>query len=279
MPRPERPLDPFAGPVQAFAAELRQLRQQAGNPKYLQMARQTGKSRTALAEAAGGDHLPTWETVEAYVMACGAEPGSWRLRWDQVDEQVRPRRQREPVPVVSPVTVPERSPATERRLTILVGVLVTLVVLSVSAAAVTLFARTDDAVQPAAGLATTIVLHSGPQTVEIRSGNGAPVYLSTRPVARCAERGCAIPGTQLLPGEFKVVSCYTGGEVVTDTNPDHHLGNARMKNPDNFRSDGWYGSLLHDGRLAYLSEVYVTPEYRHGLNLPECSRTQPMEAR
>jgi hypothetical protein len=84
MPRPSRPLDPSAGPVQAFAAELRELRQRAGEPKYLQMARKTGKSRTALAEAAGGDHLPTWETAAAFVKACGEEPNKWRVRWEQV---------------------------------------------------------------------------------------------------------------------------------------------------------------------------------------------------
>ncbi|WP_433726509.1 helix-turn-helix domain-containing protein [Nocardia sp. CA-129566] len=90
MPRPERPLDPSAGPVQAFAAELRKLRAGAGDPKYLQMARMTGRSRTALSEAAGGDHLPTWETTEAFVKACGADIGTWRLRWERVQEQMSP---------------------------------------------------------------------------------------------------------------------------------------------------------------------------------------------
>lgn len=84
MPRPERPVNPSAGPLQAFAVELRSLREQAGNPKYLLMARISGRSRTALAEAAGGDHLPTWETVDAYVRACGGDPSAWRVRWEQV---------------------------------------------------------------------------------------------------------------------------------------------------------------------------------------------------
>ncbi|WP_157128844.1 helix-turn-helix domain-containing protein [Nocardia amamiensis] len=84
MPRPERPLDPSAGPVQAFAAELRRLRVEAGNPKYLQMARMTGRSRTALSEAAGGDHLPTWETTEAFVRACDGDVDAWRIEWERV---------------------------------------------------------------------------------------------------------------------------------------------------------------------------------------------------
>ncbi|WP_216912752.1 hypothetical protein [Nocardia noduli] len=89
MPRPERPLDPSAGPIQAFAADLRKLRERAGNPKYLQMARVSGRSRTALAEAAGGYHLPTWETTEAYVTACGEAPASWRARWEDLHEAGR----------------------------------------------------------------------------------------------------------------------------------------------------------------------------------------------
>jgi WD40 repeat protein len=63
--------------------QLRALRVDAGSPKYLQMARRTGRSRTALAEAAGGDHVPQWETVEAYVRACGGDPTEWIARWEQ----------------------------------------------------------------------------------------------------------------------------------------------------------------------------------------------------
>ncbi|HWS34926.1 MAG TPA: helix-turn-helix domain-containing protein [Actinoplanes sp.] len=103
MPRTERPLDPFSGPAAAFAAELRALRVEAGSPKYLQMARRTGRSRTALAEAAGGDHVPLWETVEAYVRACGADPAEWVERWEQAraasrNGQGTPAPHRHPAP-------------------------------------------------------------------------------------------------------------------------------------------------------------------------------------
>ena len=37
------------------------------------MARHTGRSRTALSEAAGGDVLPSWDTVVAYVSFCGED--------------------------------------------------------------------------------------------------------------------------------------------------------------------------------------------------------------
>ncbi|MFI2713452.1 helix-turn-helix domain-containing protein [Micromonospora sp. NPDC018662] len=108
MSRSERPLDPSSGPAAAFAMQLRALRVAAGSPKYLQMARRTGRSRTALAEAAGGDHIPQWETVEAYVRACGGDPAEWIARWEQARAAAsrnacaaRPSLRRHPVPEVS----------------------------------------------------------------------------------------------------------------------------------------------------------------------------------
>nr|WP_157227310.1 hypothetical protein [Nocardia asiatica] len=52
------------------------------------MARMTGRSRTALSEAAGGDHLPTWETTEAFVKACGGDVGTWRIKWERVQDEI-----------------------------------------------------------------------------------------------------------------------------------------------------------------------------------------------
>jgi hypothetical protein len=104
MSRTERPLDPSSGPAAAFAAQLRTLRIDAGSPKYLQMARRTGRSRTALAEAAGGDHVPQWETVEAYVRACGGDPAEWTERWEQAraeashNGRAKPSAHRYPAP-------------------------------------------------------------------------------------------------------------------------------------------------------------------------------------
>jgi tetratricopeptide (TPR) repeat protein len=85
MGRPERDLD-VSHPLHAFAAELRELRRRAGSPKYLSMSRKSGVSRTALSEAAGGDHLPTWRTVDAYVVACGGRPLDWLPRWERLSD-------------------------------------------------------------------------------------------------------------------------------------------------------------------------------------------------
>ena len=90
MGRPERRIDPQAGPVQAFAAELRALRESAGMPKYATLAHRTGKSKTVLTEAAGGRRLPTWETVAAYVEGCEGDPLHWRQRWENVSRLVAP---------------------------------------------------------------------------------------------------------------------------------------------------------------------------------------------
>lgn len=84
MPRPERPLYPERGPLHAFALRLRKLRQDAGNPTYLEMAKETGRSSTALSEAAGGDRVPTWDTVEAYVRCCSGDPAAFLADWERL---------------------------------------------------------------------------------------------------------------------------------------------------------------------------------------------------
>ncbi|WP_455355272.1 nSTAND1 domain-containing NTPase [Streptomyces sp. SYSU K217416] len=80
MGRPERSVDPAAGPVQRFAHELRELRKAAGGPSYRTMARSAGFSATTLSQAAAGERLPSSAVVHGYVGACGADPTEWELR-------------------------------------------------------------------------------------------------------------------------------------------------------------------------------------------------------
>ncbi|WP_433231595.1 helix-turn-helix domain-containing protein [Micromonospora sp. CA-248260] len=84
MARTERPLDPDADPVQAFAAELRSLRDRAGRPTYQAMARRAHRSSSSLSEAAGGRKLPTLDTTLAYVRALGGDETAWARRWHRV---------------------------------------------------------------------------------------------------------------------------------------------------------------------------------------------------
>ncbi|MFF4361149.1 helix-turn-helix domain-containing protein [Streptomyces sp. NPDC001604] len=97
--RPESPLDPSAGPVARFAAELRKLRAEAGSPTYRVMAQRAGQGTSTLSQAAGGERLPTLPVVLAYVRACGGDPEEWEERWRQAAAEVaaEPRTEDEDV--------------------------------------------------------------------------------------------------------------------------------------------------------------------------------------
>ena len=73
MSRTERPLDPNGDPLQAFAARLRTLREDAGRPTYAALARRTHRSPSTLSEAAGGRKFPSLDTTLAYVRALGGD--------------------------------------------------------------------------------------------------------------------------------------------------------------------------------------------------------------
>lgn len=81
MARRQSPVDPDAGPLQAFAYDLRKLREKAGNPTYRALARKAGYSPATLSEAARGQRRPSLDVTMAYVGACGGDPDEWRLRW------------------------------------------------------------------------------------------------------------------------------------------------------------------------------------------------------
>ncbi|MFF4797910.1 hypothetical protein ACFY1U_05780 [Streptomyces sp. NPDC001351] len=86
--RPERPLDPDAGPVQRFAHELRSLRARAGSPSYRTMSGQARVSVAALSRAASGERLPSVAVVRAYAQACGADPDVWQDRLRAAADEV-----------------------------------------------------------------------------------------------------------------------------------------------------------------------------------------------
>ncbi|MFC5180718.1 helix-turn-helix domain-containing protein [Actinomadura harenae] len=81
MGRPERPLDRDAGPVPAFADELRKLRRKAGSPSYRVLAARANYSHTVLSDATRGERLPTLAVTLAFVRACGGDPAEWEARW------------------------------------------------------------------------------------------------------------------------------------------------------------------------------------------------------
>ncbi|WP_405820039.1 helix-turn-helix domain-containing protein [Streptomyces sp. NBC_01390] len=87
MGRPERPVDPDAGPVQRFAHELRLLRHKAGSPSYREMSQHTGLSVTTLSRAAAGERIPSAAVTRAYARACDADPDEWEARWKEAAEE------------------------------------------------------------------------------------------------------------------------------------------------------------------------------------------------
>src|SRR5215469_4191675 len=270
MGRPERPLDPAAGPIQAFAADLRKLRQEAGNPKYLQMQRLTGRSRTSLAEAAGGDHLATWETVEAYVRACGGDLAMWERRWTNTRDALRVQRQDTDTRDIVAASRPKR-PASSPLIPWIITALLSTV--AVSAAAVIVYSSPAAIRGQSVGSATirrpTIIvvqnkIATGPSAL---TEDSTPAYLSTKPIPFCSEQHCEIPKTQMPSGAVLRAICIVRGAEMTNENL-HSAGIARNKG--GVISSLWYRVEMPIGTTGYLSEVYVAPAYRGGLGLPTC---------
>ena len=108
MARPERALDADAGPVEAFAADLRDLRRACGSPSYRTLAGRAGFSAAALAGAAAGQRLPTLPVVTAYVRACGGDEDVWVRRWRQVSAELAAARRTGSDPTSAPNLVPYR---------------------------------------------------------------------------------------------------------------------------------------------------------------------------
>jgi len=95
MGRPERPVDPEAGAVQRLAHQLREARAACGGPSYRELARRAHYSAATLAQAAGGERLPSLAVVLAYARACDADAdaGEWEARWRAAAEEELAARQ------------------------------------------------------------------------------------------------------------------------------------------------------------------------------------------
>jgi Helix-turn-helix domain len=109
MGRQEKSLDPTHGPVERFAHDLRQLRQQAGTPTYRAMAATAHCSASSLSAATSGARLPTLTVTLAYVRACDGDPQQWQQRWHAT------RQQHQQEPTAAPRTTappPDAAPDT-----------------------------------------------------------------------------------------------------------------------------------------------------------------------
>jgi tetratricopeptide (TPR) repeat protein len=96
MGRQERPLEPSDGTLEAFASNLRKLRNAAGNPSYRTLARKAGYSASALSTAASGRIVPSLAVTLAYAGACGGDLAEWERHWEQLQEVLASQGQPDP---------------------------------------------------------------------------------------------------------------------------------------------------------------------------------------
>lgn len=263
MPRPERPLDPSAGPVQAFAADLRKVRENAGSPKYLQMSRATGRSRTALAEAAGGDRLATWETVEAYLIGCGESPSGWLERWEAVRAATQDSRVPSTAPAPSALDAP---PHADGRMAGRKRPVLVIAAVALAAGATTLGVT----LSLAGGSGDTPVLVVQNKVTAGATGfyeDNTPEYLSSQLEPECAEHGCEVPDTQMWSGDLLEPLCQAQGALITNEDS----GSAGIQNnPHRQTSTLWFRAKTSTGVVGYIPQAYLTPASADGLSLPQC---------
>lgn len=100
MPTEEpRPDTSTATEIEAFAAELRALRERPGSPSFRELARLTHFSASTLAEATAGRRLPTEPVVRAFAQGCGSDPEVWVERLRRAGQPVT-----SPAPAPPPTT-------------------------------------------------------------------------------------------------------------------------------------------------------------------------------
>lgn len=213
MARRPRPVDPSEGPLQAFAYDLRQLREKAGNPTYRALAGKAGYSPATLSEAARGLRRPSLDVTMAYVGACGGDPDEWRLRWHDlaaaktgttattaVDAGTEPA---DPVDVATPPPPPSR---TRWRRWMRPPVLATAVVLAAAVTGVVVWAQPWASDGPRPGGCPRAKARASAftgQTYHLTRVRDAPAL--SAPVVRNVPAGCTVAFTG-----------YCLGDIVTD---------------------------------------------------------------
>ncbi|MEV0134488.1 hypothetical protein AB0H83_39270 [Dactylosporangium sp. NPDC050688] len=94
-----------------------------------------------------------------------------------------------------------------------------------------------------------------------------PAYLTTYPETSCSKKGCNIAGTdRRTGGTYAPAVCQTQGPRTTNGNDSDPADDT---NPRLYTSTRYYGVQL-DGRIGYISEVWIQPSQRGGLGLRQC---------
>ncbi|MET8848526.1 helix-turn-helix domain-containing protein [Amycolatopsis sp. NPDC004625] len=254
-----------------FAAELRRRRVSVRRAAEL-----THWGKSTISSACNGHTLPKRDLVEDVLRGVGVgdELEGWLTRYDQIANPGDVGSQRSPDGPAAE-TAPHRR-LSRRVLGAAVGVVVLL------AGGIWLWLALHSAPngtdgdhslaesvaalrgQPHSTVIVQNMYASGPSGLhEDRSLS----YLSSRPVARCANNGCKLPGTEMSTGAAITAICHIQGELLTNAD----ISSPGIKtNPNASASALWYEIIWPDGRRGYISEVYLAPAYRGGLSLPPC---------
>jgi hypothetical protein len=227
-----------------------------------------------MSEAVGGYHLSTWETVAAFVTACGADTMTWRLKWEEAREAVdaaKAKLSSTEGEMAEPI--PRKRSWTRRVIPYAVTVLVSAVIASMVMAAVT--ANRDNDSQRQSPPAGRNIVNAAVITVQNKVALGrdrliedtTPAYLSTKPEPFCASHGCKVSGTEVGSGAMLVAVCYVHGSEMFNYNLD---ASESTTNPNRVASRLWYRAVFPNGRAGYISEVYIQHADRGGLGLPTC---------
>jgi hypothetical protein len=226
-----------------------------------------------MAEAVGGDHLPSWETVVAFVTACGGKSNEWRVRWERARE-ARASANQHVAELVQPKeeNAPEQPRSLARRLLPYAAtVVITAVVGSGATALVMSVGHGPGQVLAASQRSTHAVVITVQNKVALGPNHliedTTPSYLSSRPVPYCSHLGCEVSGTQVGSGAMLVATCYVYGTQMYNYNLD---STAFQNNPYRASSKLWYKVVLPDRRSGYISVVYVVAADRGGMGLAHC---------
>lgn len=232
----------------------------------------SGWGKSTIAAATRGPGLPNVDLVTDVLAAIGVEAAGvegWRTRHARLREPSPPPPPPAPPPPAPnrPAEPPPPDPAprrtTRRRVEIGVFALLVALVVGLATALVLVLAHPPDVAVRTVVVQNRVAIAEG-MLVEDRT----PSSLASRPVARCANiPGCKIPGTDVWSGATFAAVCQLIGDAMTNADlTSTNIG----QNPNAASSALWLGARAPDGRVGYISEVYLAPAYRGGLGLPPC---------
>jgi hypothetical protein len=218
----------------------------------------SGWGKSTIAAATRGPGLPNVDLVTDVLAAVGVEAEDvegWRVRHRQLGDT--------PAPEGTPAPAPTSRRSPRRRVEIAVFAALVVLVVGLATALVLVLTNPPDTETRTLVVQNKVAIGEG-QLVEDRT----PSYLGERPVARCANQpGCKIPGTDVGTGATFLAVCRLTGESITNADlTSTNIG----QNPNAAVSELWLGARAPDGRVGYISEVYLAPAYRGGLGLPPC---------